>query len=286
MNTTTANQFDPALAVEYGKLVDVAYSMYPTDPLTPKFPGYAGYKFIAWVQMQDFWGSQESPLCFYGFVVQRESQTNNFVLVIRGTMNFVEFYDDLKAVRLTPLEKFGSVGDGFERIFQTMRVIEADGTPTDQFGTGMDFTKQVAVAIEKHAALETLRSIEVTGHSLGSALATLYVARNATATDIHADRLCTFASPLVGDVGFANAFNELDVESWRIVNEADLVPKVPFPAFGFVHVKGLQAYNPTDVNNNVPCNHEMHTYLHLIEPEKFSLDWDCDATIPHGPDWS
>lgn len=280
------SQFETALAVEYGKLVDIAYSMYSTGSLTPKFPGFPGYKFIAWVQMQDFWDSQEKPFCFYGFIVQRENDPNIFVLVIRGTMNFVEFYDDLKAVRLTPIENFGSVGDGFNRIFETMRVVEADGTPTDHFGTGMEFTKQVATAIEKHASPEGIRSIEVTGHSLGSALATLYVAKNAKLTDLRTARLYTFASPLVGDAGFADAFDKLGIESWRIVNEADLVPTVPFSAFGFVHVEQLQAYRPTDVNDNVPCNHEMHTYLHLIQPDTFRLDWDCDATIPHGPDWS
>ena len=76
-------------------------------------------------------------------------------------------------------------------------------------------------------------SIEVTGHSLGAALATLYVAENAGG-EVATPLVGTFASPRVGDSAFATKFDQLGITSWRIVNELDVVPKLPF--IGFAHV--------------------------------------------------
>jgi hypothetical protein len=280
-----------AQAIELGKLVDLAYKIYPKDPLKPKFPGYSGYTFVAWVQMQDFGlSSKETQFYFYGYILQKGDDPNSFVLVIRGTQRAVEFYDDFKAAKPVSYGKTGKVAFGFDRIFNTMRVMEADGTLTSSFGA-TDFPGQVKAAIAKHAAkvapqsASQTKSIVVTGHSLGSALATLYVARAETDKDISISLLCTFASPLVGDGAFAMWFDGLGVESWRIVNEADIVPTVPPAAFGFQHIKTEYGYTSTDICTNIPCNHEMHSYLHLLDP-KFPVDWDCDSTIPHGPDWS
>ena len=280
-----------AQAIELGKLVDIAYKMYSKDPVRPKFPGYSGYTFVAWIQMQDFGlRSKETQFYFYGFIVQKGDVPNNFVLVIRGTQRVVEFYDDFKSANSVSYYKAGKVAYGFNRIFNTMRVMEADGTLTSSFGA-TDFPSQVKAAIEKHAAkiapdlAQQAKSVVVTGHSLGSALATLYVAKASSDKEISVPLLCTFASPLVGDATFADWFDKLGIESWWIVNEADIVPNVPPSVLGFQHINAEYGYTSTDICANIPCNHEMHSYLHLLDPA-LPVDWDCDSTIPHGPAWS
>ena len=79
-------------------------------------------------------------------------------------------------------------------------------------------------------------SIDVTAHSLGGALATLYVLENAKEDKIANQVLYTFASPMVGDATFAAAFDALGLTSWRIVNEPDLVPKAPGEFLGYQHI--------------------------------------------------
>jgi hypothetical protein len=281
--------YNPVQAVQYGQLVQIAYDMYdagqggltPTPP-TP-FPG--GYTFIAWVQMRDFI-IEEGHWTFYGFIAQRTSKVNEFVLAIRGTGDDIEWWDDLTSMVLVPLTGFGQAGYGFNRIYQTLRVVKK--APSEALGADAHaqsvqpsgtFAEQVAAVVREHAAIvprsgelqaeapSAAMSIEVTGHSLGSALATLYVAENANAGLVTTPLICTFASPRVGDPTFATQFGRLGITSWRIVNEPDLVPKLPF--LGFQHVEVEHAYNSGgSVDWSLACWHSLSTYLHLLDPKQ------------------
>ena len=106
----------------------------------------------------------------------------------------------------------------------------------------------------------------MTAHSLGGALATLYVLENAKEDKIPNQVLYTFASPMVGDATFAAAFDALGLTSWRIVNEPDLVPKAPGEFFGYEHIGVEKAYDSTGIAQaNPSCWHAMATYLALID---------------------
>jgi hypothetical protein len=74
------------------------------------------------------------------------------------------------------------------------------------------------------------RAIWVTGHSLGAALATLCAARHPNVQGVY-----TFGSPRVGDAAFRES---LEVDIYRVVNNADIVPRVP-PPVSYVHVGKL-----------------------------------------------
>jgi hypothetical protein len=281
--------FDPAAAVLYGQLIEVAYAMYdPNNPVPPApstLPG--GYGFIAWVQMQDFIVESTGPQ-FYGFIARSGADPNHYVLAIRGTSGWVEWWDDLNAIRLVSFKDPGSglVGAGFARIYDTLEVVTPPGAvvgeaaPRSLKAAG-GFAAQVSALLARHAApatAETLApsaSIAVTGHSLGAALATLYVLDNALTERIHNPSIYTFASPRVGDATFAGAFDGLDLASWRIANVLDIVPRVPL---GYTHVDALQQYDslwtalPTP-----PCCHALATYLSLIDA---SLKPDPDCQWP------
>ncbi len=68
-------------------------------------------------------------------------------------------------------------------------------------------------------AANPARTIWLTGHSLGGALATLAAARLADVTGLY-----TFGSPLVGDRQFAERCPD---RAYRVVNNNDIVPHVP-----------------------------------------------------------
>lgn len=272
--------FDPATAVFYGQLIEAAYAMHdgqpnnPTPPPPSTLPG--GYRFIAWIQMQDFI-IENTGLQFYGFIAQRGTNPNQFLLAIRGTSGWVEWWDDLNAIHLVPFKDPGSgmVGAGFARIYDTLEVVTpptaalAEAAPRSLKSAG-GFSKQVSALLARHAApagTETFTpsaSIAVTGHSLGAALTTLYVLDNAITDRIPNPSIYTFASPRVGDATFANAFEGLGLTSWRIANVLDIVPRVPL---GFTHVDTLQQYDSLWTALPTPqCCHSLATYLGLIDP--------------------
>jgi hypothetical protein len=110
----------------------------------------------------------------------------------------------------------------------------------------------------------------VTGHSLGAALSTLFVMENASKHSFDITTLCTFASPRVGNKEFALLFDLLPIDSWRIVNTLDIVPKLP------PHIPVLLDYDHVDTGypfssaglakHNLVCWHAMETYLHWLDP--------------------
>ena len=90
------------------------------------------------------------------------------------------------------------------------------------------------------------QALFLTGHSLGGALATLTTLRLVNAGQ-SVTGLYTFGSPRVGDRTYFDRFNTalglnaaLDTatldRAFRIVNDEDIVPKLPFKATGYCHV--------------------------------------------------
>jgi C1A family cysteine protease/GH25 family lysozyme M1 (1,4-beta-N-acetylmuramidase) len=289
----TARPYDPKAASFYGQFVQAAYSMYdsaPSDltpPPSPDFP--QGYRLAAWIHMQDFVLESTAPL-FYGFIAENETSPSQLVIALRGTSNGVEWWDDLNAIEMGVFKNpdWGRVGTGFARIYDTMEVVErpidaAPAAPTlpRTVRPAGSLAQQVSALITRRGAARTPRragraaaapispSVEVTGHSLGAALATLYTMENAKTEKIANPMLCTFASPLVGDATFAAAFNELGLTSWRIENVKDLVTKIPPPLLGFVHVDQQEQVDSSGkVMPNPVCWHSLATYLSLIDPNE------------------
>jgi Lipase (class 3) len=81
--------------------------------------------------------------------------------------------------------------------------------------------------------LRTDRPIQITGHSLGAAIATLASQWLANAKAGHVILpVYTFGSPRVGDGAFAAAYAPTQ---YRVVNDLDPIPHVPI-GFGYTHV--------------------------------------------------
>ena len=195
VQSRVSNPFNPKAAILYGQFVKAAYSMYDPATLTPPpsadFP--AGYQLTAWVTMRDFILGSTDPV-FYGLIAQSMTDATQFVLAIRGTSNGVEWWDDFNAAIKTPFKVpgCGSVGAGFARIYETLEVIERPTGAATAPAVARSlkpiggFCQQVAALVRRHVAAtaratagDASGSIEITGHSLGAALATLYTLENA-----------------------------------------------------------------------------------------------------------
>lgn len=285
---------DNTTAFFYGQFVQAAYSMFQNpqsaDPLRPEPAGIpASYELSAWIHMSDFVLNVTEPK-FYGIVAHSVEDPNSRIIAIRGTESAVEWIDDA-AVLLVPFRQVPSAGRvacGFDKIYSSMKVVKyskpgtvalAAGAATETYsGSFAEQLEQLAISREAErgvalaaapGATRPVRPTIVTAHSLGSALATLFVMENDDKGKFDLSTLCTFASPRVGNLEFVHLFNQLPINSWRIVNTRDLVPKLPF------HIPIVLDYEHVDVaypfdsegfaKNNLGCWHSMGTYLHWLD---------------------
>jgi len=80
------------------------------------------------------------------------------------------------------------------------------------------------------------KTIWITGHSLGGALAELCAAQALFVSKIPVQGVYTFGQPRVGTKDFADALNaKLGSGIFRFVNDRDIVPRVPLFSMGFCH---------------------------------------------------
>lgn len=95
------------------------------------------------------------------------------------------------------------------------------------------------------------RSLWVTGHSLGGALATLAVARLRQEKNQPIHGLYTFGQPRVGNKKFAETFdNDFKKYTFRFVNDRDAVPHVPSEDMGFSHIGTRMQFDEKGRLNN------------------------------------
>jgi triacylglycerol lipase len=100
------------------------------------------------------------------------------------------------------------------------------------------------------------KTIWITGHSLGGALAELCAAQALFVSHIPVQGVYTFGQPRVGNKAFADAVNEkLGSGIYRFVNHRDIVPRVPLFSMGFCHYGNQtffdEAGQPTDAESAV-----------------------------------
>ena len=301
---------DKQEAILYGKFVNAAYAMFKRDtnvlhpePATGDIPD--PYEMVAWVIMSDFtfWG-REIPK-FYGLIGRHQQEKRNFILAIRGTEGAVEWFDDAMAflVKFQQVPGAGRVARGFDKIYSTLKVVKrrpgvkfapaakpgavpaAASAPAPEVmqGSFAEQLEHLADTLEEPSVMglakerRPRRSFVVTGHSLGSAMATLFVMENKEKNKFDITTVCTFASPHVGNTEFVNQFNQLPLTSWRIVNTQDLVPKVPLrlPFFDYQHAVTAYEFSSAGVVKWGPaCWHSMSTYLHWLDPT-IDVDPEC-----------
>jgi predicted lipase len=291
---------DPKKAILYGQFVQAAYTMFRRDPsqLRPEPQAHDipdGWELGAWIHMSDFILNLKE-LEFYGIVCREIANPDSRIIAIRGTEGEIEWIDDAAALptRFRQVPTAGQVASGFDKIYSSLKVVkrklaedrkqEASGAlplPETFDGSFAEQLDQLAVAREtargvRKSADEARRPrpMVVTGHSLGAALATLFVMENDAKHKFDITTSCTFASPRVGNLEFARAFDQLPINSWRIVNTRDIVPKLP------PHIPLLLEYDHVDTaypfisdfaKNSLVCWHAMETYLHWL-----------DASLPVG----
>jgi len=186
---TFPSDFNQAIAREAASLVKLAYDQFKNTTWNLG----TGYQEL---------GSLSADKERFGFVALNLASQNVFV-VFRGTETPMDWMADLSF----PQEPhpWGMVEKGFSELYQQCTV-------------------SVLTAVKR---VPGTPKVFVTGHSLGSALATLATAD--LAINGIASAMYNFASPRVGNPGFTSEFNaNAQVTArWRIVNTEDILTTVP-----------------------------------------------------------
>ncbi|MFZ0395209.1 MAG: lipase family protein [Terracidiphilus sp.] len=279
---------DSGKAAFYGQFVAAAYDMYAVnnDDLRPaplNIP--AGWELSAWIDMSDFLLQIEDPK-FYGMVAHETANPDNRIIAIRGTEGVVEWVDDAASIVMVPFRQVPSAGRvafGFDKIYSTMKVVPvpraglAAAPEPELAGSFGDQLEQLALRREAERGVQKQfaagrsrrnRPTVVTGHSLGSALATLFVLENSVKGKFDISLISTLASPKVGNLEFKHLFAGLPLTSWRVFNIRDLVPKIP-PTIPFIldyeHVDVAYSFDSWPfAKKNLGCYHSIDTYLHWL----------------------
>ncbi len=284
--------WNPIQAAFYGQFVAAAYDMYKADednlrPAPLNIP--PGWELSAWIDMSDFLFDIREPK-FYGIVVHQIDNPDNRIIAIRGTEGLIEWLDDAASIVMVPFKQVPSAGRvafGFDNIYATMKVVPVPHPASGQaaaavaepelIGSFADQLEQLALrretqrgVVQEFAAGRTRRDrpTVVTGHSLGSALSTLFVIENSLKHKFDISLSSTLASPKVGNLEFKHVFDALPLTSWRVVNIRDVVPKLP-PTIPFIldyeHVEVAYSFDSwLFAKKNLGCYHSVDTYLHWL----------------------
>jgi hypothetical protein len=129
-------------------------------------------------------GVDAAKRVFFGFLARDRSDPTSFVAVVRGTEGIVEWLIDAEFLLIPHPRHAGTqVEQGFWNIYQTMSLADS--------ATGLTTYQNAAEGIAKAIDAGT---VTVTGHSLGSALATYLADDLAERLESRASA-CLFTSP-------------------------------------------------------------------------------------------
>lgn len=193
---------------------------------------------------------------FFGFLARNNADSTSYIAVIRGTEGIVEWIIDAEFLLIPHPRHAGvQVEEGFWNIYQTMSLADP--------ATGLTIFQHAAEGVEKTVGGG---SVIVTGHSMGSAIATYF-------TDDLVERLgsnvsaCFFASPRTGDAAWARLFAST-VMNYRLFNYIlDVVTHVP--TIGYATLPNATVIQPATaqagIRVDVFCNHHVICYCAMID---------------------
>ncbi|KMT11798.1 hypothetical protein BVRB_5g105000 [Beta vulgaris subsp. vulgaris] len=245
------------------------------------------------------WMTQRSSWVGYVAVCEDEREIarmgrRDIVISLRGTATCLEWAENFRAL-LVPMQEGSDSEDqakvecGFLSLFQT----QGEHTPS----LAETVVQEVRRLLEMYKG-ETL-SITITGHSLGAALALLVADEISTcAAEVPPVAVFSFGGPRVGNRAFANKIKANNVKVLRIVNNQDVITRVP-GIFMSEEVEQNLRDNASQVSgvlefldNNLPlayshvgtelkvdtkmspylkpdadvaCCHDLEAYLHLVD---------------------
>ncbi|MGA3065349.1 MAG: lipase family protein [Tepidisphaeraceae bacterium] len=207
----------PQLVQQTSEAVLQAYGDLADQPIQPP-PGYVYIdRFYGWEGLDP-----KAPTIMekFGLIFQSAQDSGKYLIAFRGTKTVQEWIDNVAFVATEfPDQPQIKVEEGF----------------LDIYSKALANSQTMREALQKFMARAKPSELLVTGHSLGSALASLFAFDVATSLKTPLT-LVTYASPNVGTAKWADAFSLAVPNCARIYNNEDIVPFVPPAGLGFIPV--------------------------------------------------
>lgn len=234
---------------------------------------------LGWMTQRSSWIGYVA-VCDNNREIQRMGR-RDIVIALRGTATCLEWVENLRA-QLVEIPENNDPTQKVECGFLSLHKTSGSHVPS----LAEAVVGEVRRLMELYKG-ETL-SITVTGHSLGAALALLVADEIAScAPEVPPIAVFSFGGPRVGNHGFANRVSSKNVKVLRIVNNQDLITRVPGAFMGeereqeskntrfgkmwaYTHV-GTELRVDTRMspylkpNADVACCHDLEAYLHLVD---------------------
>lgn len=225
-------------------LIDMCRLTYVQYKQDGPFPLPKGFKLVKSFKAVSFHSVE-----WFGFILESDEAV---VIAFRGTQSDPDWISDAQVYqRSFPyVPKSGLVHDGFLSIYESCR----------------DSILKTYQSLPKH------KTLYITGHSLGGALATLHAIDMAANSPFKQVVMYNYGSPRVGDTTFKRVYRSLVPYSIRFVNTDDLVPKLPPAIIQAPITKRVIYYNhvPSPIKftiqtESISGNHSLDTYQKGIE---------------------
>jgi hypothetical protein len=201
-----------------------------------------------------------------GIVAQNDADPTDVFIAIRGTEGVWEWLQDAKFLSRPFSNVVGSglTEDGFTDMYQSF---------------SFTLARSNTFMADLKAAIDPKAKVTISGHSLGSSLATLLALDMAVNTSLPV-RLYTLASPRVGDLTFHNLFNHVVPDAFRIENRMDIVPKTPPPLFYFHVGDETELIPPPNLKFDLGCEHSILSYFNMLsaligQQANYPIDAKC-----------
>ncbi len=267
----TTMDMDLNKAIEYAQLVNAAYAIQPDNLANSagtaiKAPSSGNsYMVVTTIYANDL-ATDMNPIrgsgqVSIGLILQADA-SGEIVIAIRGTEGIMEWIHDAEFGLVTCpfLAGAGKTEDGFTDMYDSLRTGVAPDSPS------------VVAALASLPFAAPVGPVTICGHSLGGALVTLLALDLAANTSSKNPTVYTYASPRTGDPSFADTYNQVVPNTFRVANRIDLVPKLPFSPF-YEHVGEVYDLNPIQllpfpprilIKPDIACEHVLDSYLYLL----------------------
>jgi|RhiMethySRZTD1v2_1073278.scaffolds.fasta_scaffold03861_16 triacylglycerol lipase len=208
-----ATSFSTANAQILGQAAAVAYRNPATCAKWAKVSGFTG--------AFDFFDNQDTQ----GFVAESDEAS---IVAFRGTQpdRAMDWFVDAGAVHRPWDHNAGKVHTGF---YQALHAVWGVALANGQ-------------VLPRRLLNRGNKTVWITGHSLGGALAELCAAQAVFVSNIPVQGVYTFGQPRVGNKAFAEAVGaRIGSRVFRFVNHRDIVPRVPLFSADYCHY-GCQTF--------------------------------------------
>lgn len=214
-----------------------AYNLFnsnsPTKPCVEKVTAPAGYEYCqSWSGIDEIFGKDKQEEV-YGAVFRSLDDPSHYIYAFRGTASGLDVLDDLGAEmkdfvafdQSISIPKDVKVEAGFDDVYRSAK----NKTPSMQM-------QLFELVDQLNASENPIKSLWVTGHSLGAALCQLFSLDLALSRPEITSLNINYASPRVGNAEFVDFFERSSAKNTlRVQNTHDKVPCVPPTLLGYRH---------------------------------------------------